>query len=70
MSWTPSEKEIQAVLSLDAPKRYEHWVKKVADQEMIWSLWGENGWALVGDAVGHQLVPVWPHSRYAALCAE
>ena len=33
MSWTPNQREIQGVLSLGAPERYEHWVKKVADQE-------------------------------------
>ena len=70
MSWTPNENEIQAVLSLEASKRYEHWIKKVADQEEVWSLWHEGGWALAGDDLGRQLVPVWPHSRYAALCAE
>ncbi len=70
MSWTPSEKEVQAVLALEASKRYEHWIKKVADQQEVWSLWQEGGWALAGDDAGRQLVPVWPHSRYAALCAE
>lgn len=70
MSWTPSEKEIAAVLSLEASKRYDHWVKRVVDQQAIWSLWHEGGWALAGDDEGHELVPVWPHSKYAALCAE
>jgi len=69
MSWTPNETEIEAVLSLDAPKRYEHWIKRVADQEVVWSLWQERGWALASNGAGRQLVPVWPHSKYAALCA-
>ena len=70
MSWTPSENEIKAVLSLEARQRYEHWIKKVADEEEVWSLWQEGGWALAGDDSGRLFVPVWPHSRYAALCAE
>jgi len=70
MSWTPNEREIEAVLSLEASKRYEHWIKKVADQEEVWSLWQEGGWALAGNDAGRQFVPVWPDSRYAALCAE
>ena len=68
MSWTPTEKEIQAVVALPGPKRYEYWIKKVADQQQVWSLW-QDGWALSGDAAGHELVPVWPHPKYAALCA-
>ena len=55
---------------MDALKRYEYWVKKVADQEEVWSLWQEDAWALAGDDAGRQFVPVWPHSRYAALCAQ
>ena len=69
MGWTPNEQEIDAVLSLEASKRYQHWLKKVADQEEVWSLWHEGGWALVGDDARNQLVPVWPHSLYAARCA-
>lgn len=70
MSWTPNEKEIQAVVSLAAAKRYEYWIKKVADDEQVWSLGQKDGWALVGDDAGRELVPVWPHSKYAALCAK
>ncbi len=69
MSWTPNEKEIEAVLELEGPKRYAHWIKKVADQQEVWSLWHECGWALAGDDAGHELVPVWPHSKYAILSA-
>ncbi|HNU53182.1 MAG TPA: DUF2750 domain-containing protein [Verrucomicrobiota bacterium] len=57
-------------MSLEASKRYEHWIKKVADQEEVWGLWQEGGWALAGDEAGRGLVPVWPHPRYAALCAD
>src|SRR5215510_1212388 len=70
MSWVPNEKEIKAVLSLDAPKRYDYWIKKVADQDEVWSLLQDGGWALAGSDDGRQLVPVWPHLKYAALCAN
>jgi hypothetical protein len=68
MSWTPTEKEIQSLISLPGEKRYEYLIKKVADQQEIWSLW-QDGWALACDDTGHELVPVWPHSKYAELCA-
>lgn len=69
MSWTPNEVEMEAVLSMEASERYRHWIKKVADQGAVWSLWKEGGWALAGDDSGRELVPAWPHSRYAILCA-
>jgi hypothetical protein len=70
MSWLPTVKEIEAVLVLDGPKRYAHWIKKVADQQQVWSLWERGGWALASDDGGRQVVPVWPHSEYAARCAQ
>jgi len=68
MTWTPSEKEIAAILASSAPKRYEHFIKRAADTESIWSL-EHNGWAFLGDDKGHECIPVWPHSKYASLCA-
>jgi len=68
--WTPQEKEIASVLQLTGPKRYAYWVKKVADEELVWSLWQESGWVLAADNEGRQLVPVWPHEKYAELCAH
>ena len=68
MSWTLSEKEIQSLLILPGAKRYEYLIKKVADQAQAWSLW-QNGWALACDDAGHEIVPIWPHSKYAELCA-
>ena len=69
MVWIPKEEEIVAVLQLDGPARYEYWIKKVADQQEIWSLWQQGGWALAGDDAGRILAPVWPHAKYASLCA-
>src|SRR5712671_3786252 len=70
MAWFPHDKEVKAVLSLDAPERYDHWIKKVADQREVWSLWQDSGWALAESEGGEQLVPVWPHANCAALAAE
>ena len=69
MSWTPVTKEIESVLSLEGSKRCAYLIKKVADQQEIWSLWKEGSWALAEDDDKHQLVPIWPHSKYASLCA-
>ncbi len=55
--WELSEREIEAVVGLDAAQRYAHFIKRVADLELVWSLW-QDGWALTGSDKNHQLVPV------------
>ena len=69
-SRTPNAQEIESVLLLEAPRRYEHWIKKVADQEEVWSLWQDGGWAMAADDAGREAVPVWHHPTYAELCAN
>jgi hypothetical protein len=61
--------EFTSVSALPAPERYGHFVKQVVDFEAVWSLRNASGWVLSGDADGRELVPVWPHARYAAACA-
>jgi|SRR5215203_1575542 len=70
MTWVMDDKEFEAVLSLPAQRRYAYLLKRVVDWERIWSLGTEEGWALSSDDEGHELVPVWPHERFAAACAE
>jgi hypothetical protein len=66
---TPSEKEIEAVLRLDARARFSHFVKRVVDSEVAWGLW-KDGWALMGTSEGAQAFPLWPAREYAALHCE
>lgn len=70
MNWTPSTKEIESVEVLEASKRYDYLIKKIADQEKVWSLWQEDGWALAGDNNGREAVPIWPHEQFARLAAS
>jgi hypothetical protein len=64
------DKEIEAVLSLPAQLSYAYLVKRIVGRQRIWSLGTEEGWALSSDDEGRELVPVWPHERFAAACAE
>jgi hypothetical protein len=70
MTWKINKKEIESVLKLAGAKRYLYFIKKIADQEEVWSLWTEGGWALARDDQGHELIPVWPHKDYACACAD
>src|SRR5688572_2502535 len=62
-------REMEAVLALDAPTRYEHFVKQVADRNEAWGLWS-NGWAMGMDDEGTPTFPLWPAKEYAELCAK
>lgn len=65
---TISQKQIEAVLKLDSPARYHHFVKVVADREKVWGL-DNDGWALAGSNDDEVVFPIWPEQEYAALCA-
>lgn len=62
-----SQVQIDAVLKLAGPARYEHFVKQVADWEEAWGLYS-GGWALSGTSDGRRVFPLWPAREYAAAC--
>ncbi len=66
---TINDYEFAAVLKLSAQARYEHFLKQVADWEEVWSLRTAEGWVLLEDQQGQEMVPVWPQERYAAACS-
>ena len=70
MSWTPNDREIESVLRLPASERYKYFVKKAADTEHVWSLRKDVGWVTSADDTGRISVPVWPHAKFAAACAN
>jgi Protein of unknown function (DUF2750) len=61
-------KQIEAILSLAPPKKYEHFVKQVPAWGEAWGLY-DKGWALFGDQDGHLSLGLWPAPEYAALNA-
>ena len=63
-----SQKQMDAVLRLAGPERYNHFIKRVVDSERAWGLWNE-GWAMGADDNGRPTFPIWPASEYASLCA-
>jgi hypothetical protein len=61
-------KQIEAVLKLSAPKRYDHFIKVVADRQQAWSLFAD-GWALASTTEGKLVFPLWPEREYAEIAA-
>jgi hypothetical protein len=64
---TTRQKEIEAVLQLDGPSRFEYFVKRVVDDEFAWGLW-KDGWGLMADKDETMAFPLWPAREYAELC--
>lgn len=63
-----SQKQIDAILKLPGQKRYEHFIKVVADWEEAWGLY-QGGWALAGTENGRRVFPLWPARVYAEVCS-
>ncbi len=68
-TWKMNDKEFAAVLSSPAERRYEYFIKRVADWRQIWGLRGTDGWVVSGDKEERIVFPVWPHPRFAQACA-
>lgn len=64
-----NQKQIESILALPSVKRYEHFIKVVADRQEAWGLY-RDGWALAGADDGATVFPIWPTQEYAFLCAN
>ncbi len=62
-------KEIEAVLQQKAPLRYQYFMKRVADFEVMYSLQDEDGDWVMADLDGSGLFCVWPFPEFATACA-
>ena len=63
-----SQKQLKAVLALSGVKRFEHFIKVIADWQVVWGLY-QNGWALAAADDGTVVFPLWPAEQYAQACA-
>ncbi|MFO1217587.1 MAG: DUF2750 domain-containing protein [Burkholderiaceae bacterium] len=61
-------KQIDAVLALPGIKRFEHFIKVIADRQEVWGLY-QDGWALAAADDGTTVFPLWPAREYAQICA-
>ncbi|WDE09012.1 DUF2750 domain-containing protein [Thalassomonas viridans] len=64
-----SQKQIDAILKLSAPKRYSHFIKKVVGWKQLWALYND-GWAMSESDKGELIFPLWPEKEYAELCVS
>ncbi|MBU6956900.1 DUF2750 domain-containing protein [Pseudomonas sp. CVAP len=62
------QKKIENVLRLAPQERYDYFIRKVADVEVVWALF-DNGWA-TAESGKITAVPFWPEEGFATLCAS
>lgn len=60
--------KIERVLRLGTQARLDYFIRKIADSEVVWGLFG-TGWA-TATADGRMAIPFWPEQDFAALCAD
>jgi hypothetical protein len=63
-----SPKQMEAVLALPGIKRFERFIKIIADWQEVWGLY-QDGWALAAADDGTTVFPLWPAKEYAQVCA-
>ena len=63
-----SPKKMEAILALSSIKRFEHFIKVIADWQEVWGLY-QDGWALAITDNEATVFPLWPAKEYAQACA-
>ena len=68
MTQEMSDPRLQAVLELPPARRHAWFLQRVRESGEVWGLYAE-GWALAFDDEGRDVLPLWPTSTAARLCA-
>lgn len=61
-------KKIENLLKLEPQARYDYFIRKVADFEVVWGLF-DNGW-VTAESGKITAIPFWPDKVFATLCAS
>ena len=61
-------KEIEKVSSLQPLERYKYFMKKIADNEQIYTLIDENNNYVTSVIDDYELFPIWSSKEFANLC--
>jgi hypothetical protein len=67
MTWEIEEGEVRQLLALPAGDRAIAFFQLVADWEEAWGLRDAEGWVVAKET---DALPLWPHSTFAAACAQ
>ena len=65
--WLP-QNEIENMLKKTAQERYVYSVKRIAEQELAWTLQENKTMVFTKDEDGNTFFPIWPYKEYALKC--
>lgn len=65
-----TDKEIESVVRLDSEKRFEYAIKRIADNESLYSAKFTNGDFAIISCDNNYLLPVWPAYQYCERCID
>jgi len=60
---TPAD--VEKIFKKPGEKRYEYFIKKVAESEVVFGLGDEEGWAMLGDDENADILPFFPDPEIA-----
>lgn len=63
-----NEKKVASITAMGGPDRYDYFVRKVADFELLYGLF-DDGWAMMESDDETRCFPFWPESEFAELLA-
>lgn len=69
MSYTLTDTERNAALSLNADYRYDHFISKLVEHGELYVLTDEHG-VMMLTTEDEDCIPVWPHTEYAEAWAN
>jgi hypothetical protein len=57
--------EVDKIFKKPGEKRYDYFIKKVAETEEVFGLYDDEGWALLGDESDADILPFFAHAELA-----
>lgn len=65
MHYDVPDKEFESLNRLTSEERYTHFIKRIAEHELVWTLGNDDGFVTFSDDDGIKHYAFWPHERYA-----
>jgi len=63
-----SEQEVNAILKLDEFKRYQYFIKRIADNELIYTMKNSEDQYAISEIEDQIFVPFWSAKEFAKIC--
>lgn len=60
-----TQSDIEKIFKRPGEKRYDYFIKKVVENEEVYGLSDDEGWALLGDDTDADILPLFPSEEFA-----